>query len=171
MNMESVDVAAVIADILQAHPKLQALWEATKDQPRGWHILKPDLLALIGDTDKRMVSKVAEQWKRCVQAYRGITPTYSAKLRGYVYPLAGHEVGHGHDRRLARIERQAEKEHRRLAIIRQDELTDHEQRVRAALVANVGRTINDISSQRLNAIHWRKRPETIPQRPRIDEQT
>ena len=144
------------------NPKLKPLNDATINQPRGFSITKHELLAIIDEPDERTQKKIIKQWKACIFWARGITVDYSAKIRGYVFPCADSELRGGHDKRLAAQERRLKKEALRLAVIRDDDLTDHDKRRRMLLANQVNAAASKINSSRSMAMIWNRQPETLP---------
>lgn len=144
------------------NPALKRMNDATIHQPRGFSISKAELLKLIDDADERTQAKLIKLWKTCVFWARGIHVEYWARVKGYGFPLAEHEVHVGHDKRLASQERKMRQEALRLAAIRTEDLGERDQHRRVLLVQHTNTIAGSINAKRDLAALWAKTPETMP---------
>lgn len=144
------------------HPRLKLLNDATLDKPRGFTIRRDEIAAAIGTDDDKEIAATIKLWKRCVLWLRGIDVKYCGSKTGYRFLEVEVHLTTEYDKRQAAIERKEKHEATKLMLMRSEDMTEHQQRLRLALANSCNDAAGKINSQRSMAAIWQRQPDTLP---------
>lgn len=144
----------------QTRPALKALNDATLDKPRGWSITKAEAERIAGGPVE--FRKIAQHWRDSLLWVRGITVEWRHADKSYVLIEVDSHLSKRHQRVLASSERRHRSEWQRLAVMRDQDMTDHQKRLRAFAMQSHSDTAGKLAAQRDHYAIAQTSPETLP---------
>lgn len=144
----------------QKRPALKALNDATLEQQRGYAIQAAKCIELCGSEEA--FKKVAKYWKQTIMWLRGITIEYEHASKSYRFIEVDRHLSNRQQRVMVAMERKHREEAVRLGLIRDNDMADHQRRLRALFMNQHSDVAGKIESQREHARIARLQPETLP---------
>lgn len=141
-------------------PELKQLNDMTLDKPRGYAIDVATIARICGS--RKTLMKVLRFWRESVKWLRGITVEYHYPTRAYRFIEVDRHLGDRHQKRMRSIERQHRAEWQRLAVIRDDDMTDHQRRLRAFAMQQHQDSAGKVEASREHYRIATTCPETLP---------
>jgi len=144
----------------QRRPALKALNDATLDKPRGYAIQAERCIELCGGAEE--FKKVARFWKDCVKWIRGITIEYDHASKSYRFIEVERHLTHRHEQVQRSLERRARREWQGLGVIRDEDMSDHQRRIRMLAMDQLSGVAGKIEASREHHRIALAAPETLP---------
>jgi len=150
----------LVAEWEKRRPALKALNDATLDKPRGFAIEKSRCVDICGG--EKQFGKVAGYWKQCILWLRGITIEYEHASKSYRFIEVERHLTSRHQRVMASAEKKHRAEWQRLGVMRDDDMTDHQRRLRVLSMDSHSKAAGAIEASREMHRIALTQPETLP---------
>lgn len=148
----------------QKYPELKSLNAATLDKERSFLITKEECVRICGS--EKGFNRIRTKWILCVLWLRGITVEYEHVSKGYRFLSVAYHLGDRHRKKLQKYEKTHRDEAQRLGVMRDDDLNDHQRRLRVAAMESHANIAGNLNAALVRHETARVLPDTMP-RPRV----